>query len=143
MNNEDNNITLNNSYNNYNNKRISKKNKIALLQLRRDRIIQLRSRGYTIREIAKDLGVSPSLVNKDIIWLRVQARANIANYVTSVLPEELEQSLVRLQDLIREAWKDITDPQSTKKDKHSAIALVKECTELRLDIIGSGVLLMN
>jgi transposase-like protein len=122
------------------NKRVSKKNKQALLQLRRDRVIQLRSRGYTIRDIAKDLGVSASLVNKDVTWLRHEAQKNLKEYVNRILPDELQHSIVRLQDLITEAWKDIADPQSSKKDKHSAIQLVKECTELKLEIIGGGVL---
>ncbi len=119
---------------------ITKKSKRLALEMRREQVIQLVSRGYTQRQIAQKIGCSPALVNNDIRYLRLKARDNIANYVNRILPEEMELSLVRLQQIIKRCFDDIENTETTVKQKQEAMIIIKDCSALRLEILGSGVL---
>ena len=120
---------------------VSKTNKKLAIEMRRDRVISLISRGFSQREIAKELNVSPTLINNDCKYIHSLARCNLEKYASEILVEEMQLSLVRLKDLIREAWNDISNPNTSKRDKYNAIQIVKDCTALKLEILGSGVLL--
>jgi Trp operon repressor len=59
------------------------------IQWRRDKIQELCSKGYSQREISQMLQVGVATVNRDILYLRNQAKANIKRaYKTHVLPLE-------------------------------------------------------
>jgi Trp operon repressor len=51
------------------------------LQWRRDKIQELCSKGYSQREISQVLQVGLATVNRDISYLRSQAKANIKRYI--------------------------------------------------------------
>lgn len=119
---------------------ITRKSKKLLLDIRREDVLKYTSRGYSQREIAKEINVSPSLVNNDLKYLRQRARDNIAEYINKTLPTELELSLVRLQQIIKKCFQDIESNETSIKEKHEAAVIIKECSALRLEILGSGVL---
>ena len=63
---------------------------------RRDKIQELCSKGYSQREISHILQVGLATVNRDISYLRNQAKTNIKKYIDERLPEEYEKCLVGL-----------------------------------------------
>ena len=71
--------------------------------------------------------------NRDISYLRDQAKTNIKRYIDERLPEEYEKCLVGLNMIKKEAW---TLAQNTKdnKEKIQALSLVKECHCMELDL---------
>src|SRR5437867_13450291 len=75
------------------------------VQWRRDKIQELCSKGYSQREISQILQVGLATVNRDISYLRSQAKANIKKYINERLPEEYEKCLVGLAAIAKEAWK--------------------------------------
>jgi transposase len=74
------------------------------LEWRRDKIQELSSKGHSQREIASLLQVSLGSVNRDLTYLRQQAKANIRKYIDERLPEEYEKCLVGLNAIVKEAW---------------------------------------
>src|SRR5918911_5743954 len=84
------------------------------LQWRRDKVQELCSKGYSQREISHILQVGLATVNRDISYLRNQAKANIKRYMDERLPEEYEKCLVGLTAITKEAWK---IEQSTEDNK--------------------------
>ena len=56
------------------------------LQWRRDKVQELCSKGYSQREISQTLQIGLAIVNRDIAYLRNQARTNIK--IDQRLPEE-------------------------------------------------------
>jgi Trp operon repressor len=74
------------------------------VQWRRDKVQELCSKGYSQREIAQILQVGLATVNRDISYLRGQAKRNIKRYIDERLPEEYEKCLVGLTAITREAW---------------------------------------
>ena len=71
---------------------------------RRSKVQELSSQGHSQREIAQILQVSNGTVNRDLSYLRQQAKSNIKRYIDERLPEEYEKCLVGLTAILREAW---------------------------------------
>jgi transposase len=101
------------------------------VQWRRDKVQELCSKGYSQREISHILQVGLATVNRDISYLRQEAKTNIRKYIDERLPEEYEKCLVGLNAITKEAW---TTAQSTedKREKIQALSLAKDCLHIIL-----------
>ncbi|MFL6470788.1 MAG: hypothetical protein ACJ71H_08050 [Nitrososphaeraceae archaeon] len=104
------------------------------LQWRRDKVQELCSKGYSQREISQVLQVGLATVNRDISYLRNQAKTNIKRYIDETLPEEYEKCLVGLNAITREAW-NTADHTEDKREKIQALSLAKECYSMKLDLL--------
>jgi Trp operon repressor len=104
------------------------------VQWRRDKVQELCSKGYSQREISQVLQVGLATVNRDISYLRNEAKTNIKKYIDERLPEEYEKCLVGLNAITKEAW---NTAQSTedKREKIQALSLAKECYSMKLDLL--------
>jgi hypothetical protein len=109
-----------------------------LLNWRREKILLFSSQGFSQRDIADKIKVSVGTVNKDITFLREQAKENIKNYVDETLPEEYEKCLTGLNSILREAWITVsssTNNTTDKREKIQALLLAKECYSMKLDLL--------
>src|ERR671926_456919 len=104
------------------------------IQWRRDKVQELCSKGYSQREISQTLQVGLATVNRDISYLRNQAKTNIKRYIDERLPEEYEKCLVGLTAITKEAW-DTAHNTEDKREKIQALALAKECYSMKLDLL--------
>src|ERR671933_19782 len=80
------------------------------VQWRRDKVQEL-YKGYSQREISQVLQVGLATVNRDISYLKNQAKTNIKLYIDERLPEEYEKCLVGLTAITKEAWNAAHDPE--------------------------------
>jgi IS30 family transposase len=108
--------------------------KMEHLQWRRDKIQELSSQGQSQREIARVLQVGLTTVNRDISYLRQQAKTKIKKYIDERLPEEYEKCMVGLTSILREAWNTATNTQD-KREKIQALSLAKECYSMKLELL--------
>jgi Trp operon repressor len=108
------------------------------IQWRRDKVQELCSKGYSQREISHILQVGLATVNRDISYLRNQAKTNIKRYIDERLPEEYEKCLVGINAITKEAW---NAAQSTedKREKIQALSLAKECYSMKLDLLTNAI----
>ncbi|MFL6392502.1 MAG: hypothetical protein ACJ71E_10715, partial [Nitrososphaeraceae archaeon] len=60
---------------------MEQQNQEQQVQWRRDKVQELCSKGYSQREISQILQVGLATVNKDISYLRDQAKTNINRYI--------------------------------------------------------------
>ena len=104
------------------------------VQWRRYKVQELCSKGYSQREIAQVLQVGLATVNRDISYLRNQAKSNIKQYIDERLPEEYEKCLVGLTAITKEAW-NTADNTEVKREKMQALSLAKECYSMKLDLL--------
>jgi predicted transcriptional regulator len=102
--------------------------------LRRDRVLELTSQGFSQRQIANLLQVGHSTVGNDVTFLRQKARENIRNYIDKQLPEEYDKVLTGLTSILREAWTAALRTDDTK-EKISALSLAKEVYSTKLDLL--------
>jgi hypothetical protein len=101
---------------------------------RRDKIQELCSKGYSQREISQVLQVGLATANRDISYLRNQAKSNIKRYIDERLPEEYEKCLVGLNAITKEAW-NTSQQTEDKREKMQALSLAKECYSMKLDLL--------
>jgi hypothetical protein len=104
------------------------------VEWRRDKVQELCSKGYSQREISQTLQVGLATVNRDISYLRNQAKYNIKRYIDERLPEEYEKCLVGLTAITKEAWDTATQTKD-KREKIQALSLAKECYSMKLDLL--------
>jgi predicted transcriptional regulator len=103
------------------------------VQWRRDKVQELCSKGYSQREISQLLQVGLATVNRDISYLRNQAKTHIKRYIDERLPEEYEKCLVGLNAITKEAWKTAQQTED-KREKIQALSLAKDCYSMKMDL---------
>ena len=101
---------------------------------RRNKVQELSSQGDSQREIAQILQVSNGTVNRDLSYLRQQAKSNIRRYIDERLPEEYEKCLVGLTAILREAW-NTSQQAEDRREKIQALSLAKDCYSMKLDLL--------
>jgi len=128
------------------------------LEWRRNKVQELASQGYNQSEISRILQISQPTINRDITYLREQAKDNIKTYIDERLPEEYEKCLFGLNAITKEAWitailtvlmflhhsllNAITKEAwitalntEDKREKIQALSLAKECYSMKLDLL--------
>src|SRR5919109_2003102 len=104
------------------------------VQWRRDKVQELCSKGYSQRKISQMLQVGLATVNRDISYLRNQAKDNIKKYIDERLPEEYEKCMIGLNAITKEAWNTAQQTED-KREKIQALSLAKECYSMKLDLL--------
>jgi hypothetical protein len=104
------------------------------IQWRRSKVAELDSQGHSQPEMASILQVSIGTVNRDLSYLRQQAKSNIRRYIDERLPEEYEKCLVGLTAILREAW-NTSQQAEDRREKIQALSLAKECYSMKLDLL--------
>src|SRR6266513_360409 len=110
------------------------------IRWRRDKVQELCSKGYSQREISQVLQVGLATVNRDISYLRDQAKANIKRYINERLPEEYEKCLIGLNAITKEAW-NTSQQTEDKREKIQALSLAKECYSMKLDLLTNATVI--
>jgi hypothetical protein len=104
------------------------------VEWRRAKVLELLSKGDSQSDIAKTLQVDLSIINRDVYFLRHQAKTNIKKYIDERLPEEYEKCLVGLNAITKEAWNAAQNTED-KREKIQALSLAKECYSMKLDLL--------
>src|SRR5215212_6317376 len=108
------------------------------IEWRRDKVQELCSKGYSQREISQTLQVGLATVNRDISYLRDQAKHNIKRYIDKRMPEEYEKCLVGLNAITKEAW-NTTHNTEDKREKIQALSLAKEYYSMKMDLLTNAI----
>jgi predicted transcriptional regulator len=104
------------------------------IEWRRSKVQELASQGYNQSEISRILQISQPTINRDITYLRQQAKHNIKKYIDERLPEEYEKCLVGLNAITKEAW-NTSQQKEDKREKIQALSLAKDCYSMKLDLL--------
>src|ERR687887_457311 len=89
---------------------------------------------YKQSEISRILQISQPTINRDIAFLRQQAKTNIEKYIDERLPEEYEKCMIGLTAILKEAW-NTSQQTEDKREKIQALSLAKECYSMKLDLL--------
>jgi predicted transcriptional regulator len=104
------------------------------VEWRRSKVQELASQGYNQSEISRMLQISQPTINRDLAYLRQQAKSNIKRYIDERLPEEYEKCLVGLSAITKEAW-NTSEQTEDKREKIQALSLAKDCYSMKLDLL--------
>jgi hypothetical protein len=104
------------------------------LEWRRSKVQELSSQGYNQSVISRILQISQPTINRDITFLRQEAKDNIKRYIDERLPEEYEKCLVGLTAITKEVWNTAHDTED-RREKIQALSLAKECYSMKMDLL--------
>ena len=97
--------------------------------------MELSSQGHSQPEIARVLQISQPTVNRDLQYLRLEAKENIKKYIDEKLPEEYEKTLCGLNGILREAWTISQSTETGRMEKIKALNLAKDCYSMKLELL--------
>jgi transposase len=112
------------------------------LEWRRSKVVELRSRGLSYQEIARELQVSKASITSDVQYLREQAKESIKEYVTEHLPEQYQVCLTALDEIIKRAF-DILENSHGNREKLQAMELFKDTHLVKLELLSNATTIDN
>ena len=116
---------------------MSTKTKAEQLQWRRSRVVEMRSRGLSQIEIARELQVSKASISLDMQYLRSQAKESIKEYVTEHLPEQYQVCLSALDTILKHSF-EILQRSDDNREKLQAMELFKYTHLVKLELLSNA-----
>jgi transcriptional regulator len=99
--------------------------KTSQIEWRRNKVIELRSRGLSQIEIAHELQVSKQLISLDMQYLRKRAKENIHECVTEALPVQYEICLSALDTILKHSFEILQDSEDNREKAAGTRAIQK------------------
>jgi hypothetical protein len=105
------------------------------LQWRRHKVLELSSQGRSQPAIAKILQVGLATVNRDLQYLRQEAKENIRKYIDEKLPLEYQKCLVGLEAILSKTWDIANNADSAERDRLQAISVGMQAYSMKIDLL--------
>ena len=90
------------------------------MEWRRNKVIELLTRGYAQYEIASTLHISQPTISRDIHYLQKEIHKSKENYDERLF-EVYRNSLLGLNELVKKLWTIIDSSKTDEKEKMKAI----------------------
>src|SRR5918911_1495863 len=100
-------------------------------------VIEMRARGMSQAEIARELQVSEASISLDMQYLRSQAKESIKEYATEYLPEQYQICLTALDEIIKRAF-EILENSHDNREKLQAMELFKDTHLVKLELLSNA-----
>jgi predicted transcriptional regulator len=129
------------------------------LEWRRSKVLELSSQGHSQPEIARILQISQPTVNRDIGYLRGQARQNLQKHIQDKLPEEYQNCMTGINQVLKICWNIVNKSRNVSNnndnDSHQivtttdnktilqALALINDCNKYKMDLTTNGVVITD
>ena len=133
----------------------STKNTVKQIQWRRAKVLELSSQGNTQSDIAKTLHVGEATVSRDISSLRQQAQLNLRTHINDKLPEEYQNCMVGINQVLKICWEIVNKSRNVNNDNGQivtmtdnktvlqALALINDCNKYKMDLTTNGVVITD
>jgi hypothetical protein len=118
---------------------------------RRSKVLELSSQGHSQPEIARILQISQPTVNRDISYLRGQAKQNLQKHIQDKLPEEYQNCMTGINQVLKICWEIVNRSRNINNDDGQivtmadnktvlqALALINDCNKYKMDLTTNGV----
>ena len=127
------------------------------LEWRRSKVLELSSQGHSQPEIARILQISQPTVNRDIGYLRGQARQNLQKHIQDKLPEEYQNCMVGINQVLKICWEIVNKSRNVNNENGNgqtvtiidnktvlqALALINDCNKYKMDLTTNGVVITD
>jgi predicted transcriptional regulator len=132
-------------------------NSVNSLEWRRSKVLELSSQGHNQPEIARILQISQPTVNRDIGYLRGQASNNLPKHIQDKLPEEYQNCMVGINQVLKICWEIVNKSRNINNDNDGhqtvtmtdnktilqALALINDCNKYKMDLTTNGVVITD
>jgi predicted transcriptional regulator len=82
----------------------------------RSKVLELSNQGHSQPEIARILQISQPTVNRDIGFLRGQARKNLQKHIQDKLPEEYQNCMTGINQVLKICWEIVNKSRNVNND---------------------------
>ena len=110
---------------------------------RRSKVLELSSQGRSQPEIARILQISQPTVNRDLQYLRQEAKENIRRYIDEKLPFEYQKCLVGLDAILRKTWDIANSMENLDKDRLQAISVGMQAYAMKIDLLTNATVVQK
>jgi hypothetical protein len=97
--------------------------------------LELSSQGRSQPQIATILQVGLGTVNRDLQYLRQEAKENIRRYIDDKLPLEYHKCLVGLDSILAKTWDIANNDQSQERDRLQAVSIGMQAYGMKIDLL--------
>ena len=111
--------------------------KAEQVKWRRSKVVEMRSRGLSQIEIARELQVSEASISSDMQYLRNQAKESIKEYATEYLPEQYHVCLSALDTTLKHAY-EILETSGNNREKLHTMELFKDTHLVKLELLSNA-----
>jgi len=110
-----------------------------LIEMRRARVLELWSQGWSQPKIAAEMHVVQSTIHEDIAFLKQQAREQIKEFVTSELPNTVARAKVTLDMITQKLWATVAQAERDRdeKIKMQALAAIQSAEMQKIEIVSN------
>jgi transposase len=112
------------------------------IEWRRSKVLELSSKGYSQREIAQKLQIGKSVVNRDILFLRKQARDNLQYHIHDKIPEEYQSCMTGMKRNLKQTL-EIAETTADPRVKLQARAIAVDCYKYIMEMTTGGVIITD
>jgi hypothetical protein len=125
------------------------------IEWRRAKVLELSSQGYSQIEIATDLQIDKSVICRDLVYLRQLASENLKTHVQDKLPEEYQNCMVGINQVLKICWEIVNKSRNVNNDNSQtvtmtdnktvlqALALINDCNKYKMDLTTNGVVITD
>jgi predicted transcriptional regulator len=106
------------------------------LEWRRIKVVEMRARGLSHGEIARELQISKASITSDVQYLHEQAKGTIKEYVTEHLPEQYQVCPTALDEIVKCAFDIETSPDNI--EKLQAMELSEDTHLVKLELLSNA-----
>ena len=103
------------------------------LEWRRTKVLELSSSGYNQTEICQTLQLDKSAVNRDIAFLRKQAKQDVQKHIHETVPEEYQKCMMGMKRNLKQTL-EIAETAADPKIKLQARAIATDCYKYIMDL---------
>jgi predicted transcriptional regulator len=107
------------------------------LEWRRAKVVEMRARGQSLGEIARELQVSRASISSDMQYIRNQAKESIKEHTTEHLPEQYQVCLSALDTILKHAF-EILQTTEDNREKLQAMELFKDTHLVKLELLSNA-----
>jgi len=112
---------------------------------RRQKVLDLLSRGLSESEIATELNVGQSTISRDVYALNKESQDIIKSIERDYYPLEFRNIINSLRLVLKKSWSIVNDETGkwTNKDKINSMKLVIDASRTKFDILLNGTVNLN
>ncbi|CAN5240399.1 hypothetical protein BH18THE2_BH18THE2_41470 [soil metagenome] len=119
--------------------------------------LELSSQGNTQSDIAKTLHVGEATISRDISYIRQQAQKNLKSHIQDKLPEEYQNCMVGINQVLKICWEIVNKSRNINNDNDNdqtvtmtdnktllqALALINDCNKYKMELTTNGVVITD
>ena len=101
------------------------------------RQIELSSQGFNQSDIARILEINKSIISRDMVYLRQQAKERLRTHISDTMPVEYQKGMAAIDQVLRMCWA-VVGRTNDERVRLQALALIDQCNAHKMEMVTNG-----